>query len=67
MVMNGSSLADIGYADAQRAMQDTSLQMPAWEGKLTEEEIRAIIEYLKSWWTSEQCATRRARFGAADC
>jgi mono/diheme cytochrome c family protein len=29
------------------------LRMPAWGGKLTDAEIRAVIEYFKSLWTEE--------------
>lgn len=32
---------------------DSPLRMPAWAGKLTDAEIRAVIEYFKSLWTEE--------------
>jgi len=28
--------------------------MPSFEGRLTDEEITAVIEYIKLWWTDEQ-------------
>jgi mono/diheme cytochrome c family protein len=50
--------------------------MPAFEGALTDEQINAIIAYMKTWWTDEQRAyqaeiTRRwaemdAQFAAGD-
>lgn len=29
-------------------------KMPAFKDKLTEADVKAIIEYLKTWWTKEQ-------------
>jgi mono/diheme cytochrome c family protein len=29
-------------------------KMPAFRGKLTEEEVKAILAYIKTWWTEEQ-------------
>lgn len=31
-------------------------KMPAFRGKLTEEDVEAILAYIKSWWTKEQRA-----------
>ena len=32
---------------------DSPLRMPAWGGKLSDAEIRAVIEYFKSLWSEE--------------
>jgi mono/diheme cytochrome c family protein len=29
-------------------------KMPAFKGRLTEEEVEAILVYIKTWWTEEQ-------------
>ncbi|MCX6020783.1 MAG: cytochrome c, partial [Chloroflexi bacterium] len=29
-------------------------RMPAWKDKLSEEDIRAILGFIKTWWTPEQ-------------
>lgn len=34
-------------------------QMPAWKQKLTEREIRAVIAYIKTLWTSDQRASQQ--------
>lgn len=34
--------------------------MPAFEGRLSDEEIAAVIEYIKLWWTDEQRQHQRA-------
>ncbi len=31
-------------------------QMPAFKDKLTEEEVNAVLTYIKTWWTEEQRA-----------
>ena len=28
--------------------------MPAFKDQLTEEDVRAVLAYMKSWWTPEQ-------------
>lgn len=28
--------------------------MPSFEGRLTDEDIDAVIEYIKLWWTNDQ-------------
>ncbi len=35
-------------------VSDTVPRMPAFKGKLTEDEIRDILSYIKTWWTDEQ-------------
>ena len=42
MVMNGISFS----LEKQK--------MPAFKGKLTEEEVHAILTYIKTWWTEQQ-------------
>ena len=32
----------------------TTPRMPAWKGKLSEEEVLAILAYIKTWWTEGQ-------------
>ena len=29
-------------------------RMPAFKGKLSEEDVRAILAYIKTWWTEDQ-------------
>ena len=41
--------------DMMGASQDTP-RMPAFRGQLTEEEVLAILAYIKTWWTEEQRA-----------
>ncbi len=31
-----------------------SQKMPAFKGQLTEEDVRAVLAYIKTWWTPEQ-------------
>ncbi len=33
--------------------------MPSFEGKFTDEEIIAVIEYIKLWWTDDQRASQQ--------
>jgi mono/diheme cytochrome c family protein len=42
MVMNGITFS----------LEDQ--KMPAFKGKLTEEDVKAILAYIKTWWTQEQ-------------
>jgi mono/diheme cytochrome c family protein len=34
-------------------------KMPAFKDKLTEEDVKAILAYIKTWWTEEQRAWQR--------
>ena len=34
-------------------------EMPAFEGRLTEEQVREVLSYIKMWWTEEQVAWQR--------
>ena len=47
MVLNGIPFS----LEAQR--------MPAFKDKLSEEDVRAILAYIKTWWTEEQRAWQR--------
>jgi mono/diheme cytochrome c family protein len=53
MVLEGSG--EMG--EMMRRMMGVSAdtpRMPAWQGTLTEEDVGAILAYIKSWWTEEQ-------------
>ena len=44
-------------SDMMREMMgvpEESPRMPAFKGTLTEEEVRAVLGYIKTWWTDEQ-------------
>jgi mono/diheme cytochrome c family protein len=32
--------------------------MPVWRDKLSEDEVRAILAYIKTWWTEDQRQTQ---------
>ena len=34
-------------------------KMPAFKDKLTEEDVKAVLAYIKTWWTEEQRAWQR--------
>ena len=61
VVLNGSG--EMG--DMMRRMMGIppeTPRMPAWRGTLSEDEVRAILALIKSWWTPEQRAIQeRAR------
>lgn len=40
--------------DRWDGMRPDQPKMPAFKGKLSKEEIRAILAYVKTWWTAEQ-------------
>jgi mono/diheme cytochrome c family protein len=40
--------------------------MPAFAGQLSEQEVEAILAYIKTWWTDEQRAAQ-ARVTEANC
>jgi mono/diheme cytochrome c family protein len=53
IVLNGSGET----GEMMRGMMDVPdsvPRMPAWKGTLTEEEVTAILAYIKTWWTEEQ-------------
>lgn len=52
-VLNGSGEMGEMMREMMGASEDTP-RMPAFEGILTEDEIVAILDYIKGWWTEEQ-------------
>lgn len=53
IVQNGPG--DMGTMMRQMMGQGTAIPpMPAFKGKLSREEIAAILAYVKTWWTNEQ-------------
>lgn len=53
VVLNGSG----GMGEMMRRMMgvpENAPRMPAFRGKLTEEDVEAILAYIKTWWTEEQ-------------
>lgn len=50
-VLNGSG--EMG--EMMRSMMgNPGVRMPAFRGALTEEDVKAILDYIKTWWTPEQ-------------
>ena len=45
---------------------DVRLGMPARRDALSLEEIRDVLDYLKTWWTPQVCEVRVEMFGAAE-
>lgn len=40
--------------------------MPAFGGELSDEDIAAVLAFIKTWWTDEQCEFQAERT-ATDC
>ena len=36
------------------------IEMPSFKGRLTQEEVLAILSYIKTWWTEEQKVSQAA-------
>lgn len=53
IVLNGSGEMGEMMRQMMGASPDTP-RMPAWRGTLTEEDVAAILAYIKTWWTEEQ-------------
>jgi mono/diheme cytochrome c family protein len=54
-VLNGSGQ----MGEMMRGMMgDPGVRMPAFRDVLTEEDVRAILAYIKTWWTEEQRRTQ---------
>ncbi len=53
IVLNGSGEMGEMMRRMMGVPEDTP-RMPAFKGKLTEEEVEAILTYIKTWWTEEQ-------------
>jgi mono/diheme cytochrome c family protein len=50
-ILNGSG--EMG--EMMRSMMgDPGVRMPTFRGVLTEEDVKAILTYIKTWWTPEQ-------------
>lgn len=52
IVLNGSG--QMGQMMRQMMGGEDLLPMPTFKGQLSEEEVAAILAYLKTWWTEEQ-------------
>jgi mono/diheme cytochrome c family protein len=52
MVLNGS--AEMGEMMRRMMGSEDTPRMPAFKDTLTEEEVGAILAYIKTWWTEEQ-------------
>jgi mono/diheme cytochrome c family protein len=53
MVLNGSGEMGEMMGEMMGIPEDVP-RMPTWKGTLTEEEVAAILAYIKTWWTDEQ-------------
>jgi mono/diheme cytochrome c family protein len=53
MVLNGSGEMGEMMREMMGIPEDVP-RMPTWKGTLTEEEVAAILAYIKTWWTDEQ-------------
>lgn len=51
IILNGPG--EMGEMMRQGVPEDAP-RMPAWKGKLSEEEIRAILAYIKTFWSPER-------------
>lgn len=56
-ILNGSPTA---------APSDGTIVMPGWNGRLSEQEITAVVSLMKTWWTAEQRALRDEWYGCRD-
>ncbi|MDA1096109.1 MAG: hypothetical protein O3B84_02495 [Chloroflexi bacterium] len=52
-VMTGASDMGAMMRDMMDVAEDVP-RMPAFAGSLTEEEVVAVLGYIKGWWTEEQ-------------
>lgn len=50
-------LIDMTLSGIPFSLED--VRMPAFKGKLTEDEVEAILAYIKTWWTEEQRQSQR--------
>jgi mono/diheme cytochrome c family protein len=49
MVMDGTNVIRESLG-----LPKSEMEMPAFRGRLTEEEALAVLNYIKTWWTEEQ-------------
>ncbi|MDE3075847.1 MAG: cytochrome c [Chloroflexota bacterium] len=62
VILNGSP----GLSDLMRreyGLSPSAAAMPAFRGKLSERDARAIIAYIETWWPPELCDMRRQLHG----
>jgi mono/diheme cytochrome c family protein len=52
-ILNGSGAMGEMMRQMMGASADTP-RMPAWKGTLTEEDVRAVLSHIKTWWTQDQ-------------
>ena len=52
-IFNGSGEMGVMMRRMMGATEDTPA-MPAWKGVLSEDDVAAILAYVKSWWTEGQ-------------
>lgn len=52
-ILYGSGGQDEKLRNARGVAPDAP-KMPAWNGTLTEDDARAVLAFLKTWWTPEQ-------------
>lgn len=64
-ILNGSGEMGQMMREMMGASKDTP-RMPAFAGTLSEEDVDAILAYIKTWWTEEQRA-HQARVTQAMC
>ncbi|MBI2887084.1 MAG: cytochrome c [Chloroflexi bacterium] len=53
IIMNGGDEMTTMMRSMSGVPEDAP-RMPAWKGKLSEEEVRAILAYIKTFWTPER-------------
>ncbi len=49
-----------------RGIPDSVPRMPAWKGILTEDDARAVLALIKTWWRPEQRASQERHSRATD-
>lgn len=65
VVLNGSGEMGEMMRRMMGVPEDTP-RMPAFKGKLSEEDVEAILAYIKTWWTEEQ-RQAQARITEGQC
>jgi mono/diheme cytochrome c family protein len=56
IVLNGSG--EMGEMMRRMMGKPDTPSMPAFRDRLTEEEVRAILAYIRTWWTEDQRQTQ---------
>lgn len=58
-----SQLITLIVNGSQRPEASGDVRMPAWGEILTQEDVRAVLAYIKTWWSDAQHDLRAAWYG----